>query len=241
MTLLGGAGKPAMASRLDGNGHEMVRILVVDDEPKLVELVCRLLSAEGFSVDGATSGTEALKLIREHNYALVVLDLVMEDLDGFTILQRLREVRQHVPVLVLSCLSDVDSKVRCFDLGAVDYLTKPFALAELRARIWARLGSAQPGEHVLQSNGLRLDLRHRVATVDGRAVNLSDREFLLLRHLMRYQGEVCTRSKLLEEVWGLSFDPGTNVVDVYVGRLRAKIGSTVIVTVRNVGYYVPVD
>jgi DNA-binding response OmpR family regulator len=217
------------------------RILVVDDEPKLVGFVCRALAAEGLSVDGAMDGARALRLVEERDYELVVLDLLMPSLDGVTVLERIVKSRPRLPVLVLSALSDVESKVRCFELGAVDYLTKPFALAELRARIRARVGSSNgTGETVLTNNGWRLDLRRRIVDTQDDTVQLSDREFLLLQHLMRYQGEVCTRAELLEDVWGCPFDPGTNVVDVYVGRLRAKLGSSVIATVRNVGYYVPV-
>jgi DNA-binding response OmpR family regulator len=217
------------------------RILVVDDEPKLVGFVCRALSEQGFSVEAATTGSGALELIREHDYELVVLDLLMVGVDGVTVLERATELRPHLPILVLSALSDVETKVRCFELGATDYVTKPFALAELRARIRARLGSPNgTAEKVLTNDGWRLDLRRRVVETDGRSIRLSDREFLLLQHLMRYQGEVCSRSELLEQVWGCSFDPGTNVVDVYVARLRAKLGSSLITTVRNVGYYIPV-
>jgi DNA-binding response OmpR family regulator len=219
----------------------MTRILVVDDEPKIVGFVCRSLSAQGFSVDGATDGALGLRLIHTRDYELVVLDLLMEGIDGATVLARAMKYRPELPVLVLSALSDVDTKVRCFQLGAADYMTKPFALAELRARILARLPSSPgPREAILRHNGLELDLERRLVNTGEAPVRLSHREFALLEHLLRYQGEVFSRAELLEEVWGYSFDPGTNVVDVYVGRLRAKLGSSLIVTVRNVGYYVPV-
>jgi DNA-binding response OmpR family regulator len=217
------------------------RILVVDDEPKLVDFVCRALSGNGLWVDGATDGARALELIRERDYNLVVLDLLMRGIDGVTVLERTMKSRPHLPVLVLSALSDVESKVLCFELGAGDYMTKPFALAELRARIRARLRSPVGAEELtLRNNGLELDLGRRIVDKGEGSVQLSDREFLLLQHLMRHQGEVCSRAELLEEVWGCPFDPGTNVVDVYVGRLRAKLGHSVIATVRNVGYSVPV-
>jgi two-component system OmpR family response regulator len=224
-----------------GDSTKNARILVVDDEPKLVGFVCRALSAHGFSVDGAMDGARALGLIHERDYDLVVLDLLMNGVDGATVLERTLQSRPDLPILVLSALSDVESKVRCFQLGATDYLTKPFALAELRARIRARLrcpaGTTEP---VLRNNGLKLHLKRRIVDTGEGTVPLSDREFLLFRHLMRKQGEVCSRAELLERVWGCEFDPGTNVVDVYVSRLRAKLGSSVIATVRNVGYYVPV-
>jgi two-component system, OmpR family, response regulator len=227
--------------RAFGDRTREARILVIDDEPKLVGFVCRALSADGFSVDGATDGVRALRLIHERDYQLVVLDLLMNGVDGVTVLERTMQSRPDLPVLVLSALSDVESKVRCFRLGAADYLTKPFALAELRARIRARLRSpAGTREPVLRNNGLKLDLKRRIVDTGEETIRLSDREFLLFQHLMRKQGEVCSRAELLEQVWGCAFDPGTNVVDVYVGRLRAKLGSSVITTVRNVGYYVPI-
>jgi two-component system, OmpR family, response regulator len=218
------------------------RILVVDDDAKLAGFVSRALSAQGFLVDVATGGAPALELIAERDYELVLLDLLMHDVDGFTVLERTMKSRPHLPVLVLSGVSDVQSKVRCFQLGAADYLTKPFALAELEARIRARLRAPTgAGEAILRSNGLKLDLRRKIVLTGAGSVGLSDREFLLLQHLMRNEGEVCSRAELLEEVWNYSFDPGTNVVDVYVGRLRAKLGSSVIATVRNAGYYMPGD
>jgi two-component system, OmpR family, response regulator len=218
----------------------MARILVVDDEPKLLGFVCRALSAHGFSVDGITDGARALRLIGERDYELVVLDLLMEGVDGVTVLERVVKARPRLPVLVLSALSDVDSKVRCFQLGAADYMTKPFALAELRARIGARLASpAGNGAGVLGNGRLELDVKRRIVETEEGTVRLTGRESLLLAHLLRNQGGVCSRAELLEEVWDCSFDPGTNVVDVYVGRLRAKLGRSAIATIRNVGYSVP--
>jgi two-component system copper resistance phosphate regulon response regulator CusR len=217
------------------------RILVVDDEAKLRSFVCRALAAEGFSVDGAGDGARALQLIQERDYDLVILDLLMEGVDGATVLERALQVRPGLPVLVLSALSDVETKVRCFELGASDYMTKPFALAELRARIWARLPPpADAEERIVTYDGLRLDPAHRTVETDRGTVRLSRTEFELLSHLIRFEGRVFSRAELLDAVWGYSFDPGTNVVDVYVARLRSKLGSSVIGTVRNVGYYVPV-
>jgi DNA-binding response OmpR family regulator len=216
----------------------MSRVLVVDDEPKIVGFVSRALSAEGFQVDGATDGARGLELARTGGYELVVLDLLLPGIDGVTVLQELMDSRPSQRVLVLSALSDVETKVRCLEFGASDYVSKPFALAELVARIRARLRQPASGrdQRVLRLRGVTLDLTRRVADSGDGPVALSEREFLLLEYLMSRDGDVCTRQRLLADVWGYSFDPGSNVVDVCVGRLRAKLGADVIETVRNVGY-----
>jgi DNA-binding response OmpR family regulator len=216
----------------------MPRVLVVDDEPRIVSFVSRALAAEGFQVDGAMDGGRGLDLAKTGAYELVVLDLLLPALDGVTVLERLMDSRPDQRVLVLSALSDVETKVRCLESGASDYLSKPFSLAELVARIRARLRqpAASPDRRSLRAGRVTLDLTRRLADAGAGPVALSEREFLLLEHLMRRDGEVCSRQRLLQEVWGYSFDPGSNVVDVCVGRLRAKLGSDVIETVRNVGY-----
>jgi DNA-binding response OmpR family regulator len=217
----------------------MSRVLVVDDEPRIVSFVSRALAAEGFGVDSASDGVRALAMARERPYELILLDLLLPGLDGVSVLRGVLEARPEQRVLVLSAVSDIDSKVRCLELGASDYLPKPFALAELLARIRARLRqtSFPPVDtRVIVRGNIRLDLLRRIADSGGGPVALSEREFLVLQHLMRAGGEVCSREDLLSEVWGFSFDPGSNVVDVYVGRLRGKLGSDVIETVRNVGY-----
>jgi two-component system OmpR family response regulator len=216
----------------------VARVLVIDDEPRIVDFVSRALTAEGFRVDGAHDGIRALELARTGRYELVVLDLLLPHLDGMSVLQGLMETRPDQRVLVLSALSDVETKVKCLEFGASDYLSKPFSLAELIARVRARLRqpSAGPRHRFIHDGRLTLDLTRRVAEVDERRVTLSEREFLVLEHLMRQKGEVCSRPRLLADVWGYSFDPGSNVVDVCVGRLRAKLGGDVIETVRNVGY-----
>jgi two-component system OmpR family response regulator len=167
-----------------------------------------------------------------------VLDLLLPHLNGISVLRDLLESRPDQRVLVLSALSDVETKVRCLEFGASDYLSKPFSLAELIARVRARLRQpgAGPRHQVLRGGGLTLDLTRRVVEAEGRHITLSEREFLLLEYLMRQDGEVCSRERLLSEVWGYSFDPGSNLVDVCVGRLRSKLGGDVIETVRNVGY-----
>jgi DNA-binding response OmpR family regulator len=189
-------------------------------------------------VDAASDGIRGLELARTGRYELVVLDLLLPGRDGVSVLRDLMEARPEQRVLILSALSDVGSKVECLELGASDYLPKPFALAELVARIRARLRqpAAGPDERVLRRGGVTLDLVRRVADAGGGEVVLSEREFLMLRNLMTRAGDVCTRQRLLEEVWGYGFDPGSNVVDVCVGRVRAKLGPEVIETVRGVGY-----
>ena len=216
----------------------MARVLVVDDEPRVVSFISRALSAEGLGVDSAHDGHRALELARTRRYELVVLDLLLPGLDGVSVLQGILDSKPEQRVLILSALSDVDSKVRCLELGAADYLPKPFALAELVARVRARLRQpeAPAAPRMLVAGRLTLDLLRRVADAGAGWVSLSEREFLLLQCLIRKAGEVCTREELLAEVWGYSFDPGSNVVDVYVGRLRSKLGAEIIETVRNVGY-----
>ncbi|HEX6579717.1 MAG TPA: response regulator transcription factor [Actinomycetota bacterium] len=216
----------------------MARVLVVDDEPRIVSFVSRALSAEGFQVDGAHDGIQGLELAKTGRYELVVLDLLLPYMNGISVLRDLLESRPDQRVLVLSALSDVETKVQCLEFGASDYLSKPFSLAELIARVRARLRqpSAGPRHRVLRGGALTLDLTRRVVEAEGSQITLSEREFLLLEYLMRQDGEVCSRERLLSEVWGYSFDPGSNLVDVCVGRLRSKLGSDVIETVRNVGY-----
>jgi two-component system copper resistance phosphate regulon response regulator CusR len=216
----------------------MSRILMVDDEPRIASFVSRALSAEGFRVDVTGDGDRALQLTRTGAYGLVILDLLLPGRDGVSVLQEIIEHRPEQRVFVLSALSDVESKVQCLELGASDYLAKPFALAELIARVRARLRqpAAPPAARTLVVGPVVLDMVRRAATTEHGTAVLTDREFALLHHLMREEGEVCSRERLLSDVWGLSFETGSNVVDVYVGRLRSKLGEEIIETVRNVGY-----
>jgi two-component system OmpR family response regulator len=214
------------------------RILVVDDEPRIVAFVQRALASAGFSVDGARTGARGLQLARSGGYDLVVLDLLMPGIDGVRVLEGIIQSRPQQRVLVLSAVNDVESKVRCLEIGALDYLPKPFATAELVARIRARLRqpTGQPLERELRTARVTLDLVRRKADAGHGPVALAQREFLLLQYLMRQGGEVCSREAILAEVWGYSFDPGSNIVDVYVRRLRGKLGWDLIETVRSVGY-----
>ena len=216
----------------------MARILVIDDEPKIVGFVSRALTADGFAVDSACDGARGLELAVRERYELVVLDLLLPGIDGVGVLRKLIRRRSGQQVLVLSAISDVEAKVRCLDLGAADYLTKPFSLAELLARVRSRVRdrTSAPPPQCLRVGRLTLDLRRQAADGGNGLVSLPNREFLLLEHLMRNAGGVCTREELLAAVWGYSFDPGTNVVDVYVRRLRSKLGVDAVETVRHVGY-----
>jgi DNA-binding response OmpR family regulator len=217
----------------------MTRILVVDDEPDLLRFVRRALEAEGYQVQTATDGADGLRLALTTEPDLIVLDLLMPGVDGQAVLSAVLAQDPDMRVLVLSATADVQARIACLERGAVDFLAKPFAVRELLARVRSRLRPGGNGNHaadVLRVAGITLDLRARRIQVDGRVTELSHREFLLLHHLMRNADVVCSRQELLSEVWGYDFDPATNVVDVYVGRLRAKLRKDLIQTVRNVGY-----
>lgn len=216
----------------------MARLLVVDDEPRITRFVARALTAHGHTVDTTGTGEDALRLSGLQDYALVILDLLMPGIDGYEVLDQLRHTDSSARVMVLSAVGDVEARVQCLRMGAVDYLAKPFAVAELLARVDARLaGPAHKApDRWLQVGPVRLDLHRRVLHDGERHTTLSQREFVLLSHLMRRAEEVCSRDELLADVWGYCFDPGSNVVDVYVGRLRGKLQQRHIETVRNVGY-----
>jgi len=211
------------------------RILVVDDEQRILRFVVRGLKAEGFAVDSADNGPEGLHKALEGGYDLVILDLLMPGMDGVSLLHRLMARRPGQAVLVLSCLTATATKVRCLELGAEDYLAKPFSLDELLARVRVRLRSAGRTTSLVAGR-LRLDLIRREANSGTGAVPLAEREFLLLLELMQSPGQIVSKQRLLSAVWHYDFDPGSNVVDVYVRRLRAKLGADAIVTMRGEGY-----
>jgi DNA-binding response OmpR family regulator len=216
-----------------------MRILVVEDEPRILAFVARGLEAEGFTVDAAEDGVDALERARRTRPDFVVLDLLLPRMDGLTVLRELKRERPELPVLVLSARSDLPTKLRGFELGASDYLAKPFAFDELIARIRAQLHrpEREAGQTVVQVGALVLDVARRQARLSGVVSDLSDREFRLLHQLVEHADEVVSRERLLSEVWGYHFDPGSNVVDVCVRRVRKKLGPDApIETVRNVGY-----
>jgi two-component system copper resistance phosphate regulon response regulator CusR len=213
------------------------RILVIDDEQRILNFVRRGLEAEGMAVDCARDGEEGLRLALAHAYDLVVLDLVMPGLDGHAVLRRILERKPSQPVLILSALNDTASKVSSLERGAEDYISKPFSLEELLARVRARLRIAARSIQTSMSAGsLTLDLIRRQVDAGSGPIPLAQREFLLLGELLRNAGRTVSKERLLSSVWGYHFDPGSNVVDVYVRRLRAKLGAEAIVTVRGVGY-----
>jgi DNA-binding response OmpR family regulator len=210
-------------------------ILVVDDEPGIRSFVSRALSAAGYAIDCAKNGTDAVALARAGEYGLVILDLVMPDLDGRDVLAKLLRAHPDQPVLVLSCLDDVTTKVSCLDLGAHDYLTKPFSVDELLARVRVQL-RGDPRHEVLRVGELSLDAGRLQADAGTGPVALTRLEFLLLRELMEHAGHSVPKDQLLASIWGYDFDPGSNVVDVCVRRLRSKLGFDLIRTVRGAGY-----
>jgi DNA-binding response OmpR family regulator len=215
-----------------------MRILVIEDEPRILGFLQVGLEAEGFTVDGAADGVEGYALARGENYELVILDLRLPRLDGLRVLEELRRCRPELPVLVLSARSDLPTKLQSFRLGANDYLSKPFSFDELVARVRVHLRhSGEDDASTIRVAGIELDLARRRVLVDGVTTDLSDREFRLLYHLVSHAGEIVSRERLLSEVWGYSFDPGSNVVDVCVRRLRKKLGpGSPIETVRHAGY-----
>jgi DNA-binding response OmpR family regulator len=210
-------------------------ILLVDDEPGIQSFVSRALAAGGYAIDCAKTGADAIRLARTGEYGLVILDLVMPDLDGRDVLAALLRAHPDQPVLVLSCLDDVTTKVTCLDLGARDYLTKPFSLDELLARVRVLL-RGDPRHEVLRSGELSLDTGRLEADTGNGPVALTRLEFLLLRELMEHAGQSVPKDQLLASVWGYDFDPGSNIVDVCVRRLRSKLGFDLIRTVRGAGY-----
>jgi two-component system, OmpR family, response regulator len=216
-----------------------MQILVIEDEPRILAFLARGLEAEGFRVDGAGSGPEGLRRALACSYDAVVLDLLLPGLDGLSVLRELQMHRPELPVVIVSARSDLPTKLRGFGLGACDYLAKPFSLDELvaRVRVQVRRHPAKRDENVVRAGSLTLDLARRQARLGGLVADLSDREFRLLHHLVEHAGTIVSRERLLSEVWGYHFEPGSNVVEVCIRRLRKKLGEDApIETVRHAGY-----
>ena len=214
-----------------------MNILVVEDEARIASFIERGLRAEGFGVQVAEDGDAGFALACNEDVDLVILDLMLPRLSGEQVLERLRQRRPRVPVIILTARDAVEDRVRNLNAGADDYVTKPFSFAELLARVQARLRAVdQPNATEVEVNGVQLDLRARVARFEGREVSLTAREFSLLETFMRHPGQVLSQVQLMDRVWGYDFDPGSNVVEVYVGYLRRKLRKDLIETVRGAGY-----
>lgn len=218
-----------------------MEILIVEDETGIADFLARGLEAEGYGVTVATDGIAGERLALSPATDLVILDRMLPGRDGIEVLAAIRRAKPALPVILLTAKAEVTDRVEGLDLGATDYVTKPFAFDELLARIRARFRESGNGsETSLEASGIWLDLLTRKASRGGRVVRLPEREAELLAHLMRHAGRVCTREEILSAVWDYEHDPGTNVVQVYVGYLRRKLGlpgsPAPIETVRSVGY-----
>jgi two-component system, OmpR family, response regulator len=216
-------------------------ILLIEDEPGIVDFVKRGLAAEGFAVEAILDGTEGERRALTESFDLIILDLMLPGRDGLQILGSLRQAKATVPVIVLTARGEIEDRVGGLDAGAVDYLVKPFSLAELAARIRAQLRlAAQAPATTLQVGDIEVSLLTREVRRAGKLVRLSSTELELLVYLMRHRGQVLSREEILSTVWGYRHDPQTNVVDVYIGYLRRKLGTpddpAPILTVRSVGY-----
>jgi len=220
------------------------RILVIEDDPETASQLVDFLGTRGYQTDLAHNGDDGLRLASSHSYAVMTIDRMLPGVDGLSIIRKLRESGNDTPALIVSALGEVDDRVRGLRGGGDDYLVKPFAFAELLARIeaLARRSTTVAKETVLRVGDLELDLVARTANRAGQEIELLPREFQVLEYLVRNAGQVVPRAMLLQHVWNLNFDPTTNIIDVYVGRVRRKVdnhhGYPLIHTVRGVGFCV---
>ena len=215
----------------------MKRILVVEDEDRISSFLQKGLRANGYATSVATTGADALHIVQTGEFDLMILDLGLPDIDGFEVLRRFRSKDSRVPVIILTAREGVGETVSGLEGGADDYVTKPFSFDELLARVRARLRTTRaPEKTVLQAGDATLDLRTRRLTVGDRTLELSAREFSMAELFFRHPGQVLSREQLLSNVWGYDYDPGSNIVDVYVGYLRKKLGKDRITTLRGIGY-----
>ncbi len=219
-----------------------MRILVIEDEKRIAEFVARGLDSAGYSVDSAGDGAGALEMINSADYDLILLDLMLPDMDGLTVLEKIRARQTSPPVLILSALGAVDDRVKGLEHGADDYLSKPFSFTELLARVRALLRRGQPLPERLQVGDLVMDCIRRKVTRGGEPIELAPKEFSILEYLMRNSGRAISRMMIVEHVWEMDYDGLTNIVDVYIRHLRAKVDDRwpekIIHTVRRVGYMV---
>ena len=219
-----------------------MRLLVIEDEKRIADFLSRGLEGAGYAVDVANTGSVALDLIHTIEYDLTILDLMLPDMDGMQVLQKIRNRKTGPPVLILSARGAVDDRVRGLEQGADDYLVKPFAFVELLARVRALLRRGQPLPDRLQVADLTLDCIRRRVTRAGEAIELAPKEFGILEYLMRNKGRPLSRTMIVEHVWDMDYDGLTNIVDVYIRHLRSKIddrfSEKLIQTVRGIGYMI---
>ena len=215
----------------------MNRVLIVEDEPGMASFIDKGLASRGYATKVVGDGAAAVAIAADNDFDLVILDLGLPDVDGLSVLREIRRRGERMPVIILTARDDLTDKVEGLDAGASDYVTKPFKLEELLARTRVQLRDDHSAEStVLEAGGISLDIRTRKAMAEGDVVDLTAREFTMLETFMRHGGQVLSREQLLAHVWGYDFDPGSNVVEVYVRYLRRKLGEGAIETVRGMGY-----
>lgn len=218
----------------------MTRILIAEDETRIASFIEKGLRSHGFTTAIASDAHDVTAMARSSEFDLMILDLGLPGKDGLLVLEELRGQGEQLPIIILTARDDIRDKVAGLEGGADDYMTKPFRFEELLVRIRLRLRNSVTAsnreENILKAGNVALDLRTRKAQVGDRWIELPAREFTLAETLFRHMGQVMSREQLLDHVWGYNYDPGSNVVDVYVGYLRKKLGSRVIETVRGVGY-----
>ena len=219
-----------------------MRILVVEDEKRIADFLCRGLEGAGYAVDAAPNGAAGIEHIHATDYDLVILDLMLPDMDGLHVLEKIRNRKSGPPVLILSARSALDDRVRGLEQGADDYLVKPFAFVELLARVRALLRRGQPAPERLQVADLTLDCIRRKVTRGAETIDLAPKEFGILEYMMRNRGRPLSRTMIVEHVWDMDYDGLTNIVDVYIRHLRSKIDDRyqqkLIQTVRGIGYMI---